>query len=628
MQGGVKGKGLRLVENILLLSLLALAPLLVIGVLLVGFRWPALWAMPVGYLVVVVVGFFAWNMSAVSIAASTVQGLVQAAGFVYIVFGALLLLATLSQSGAVNTIRSGFTSVSADRRVQAIVIAWLFGSFIEGAAGFGMPAAVCAPLLLVLGFPAMAAVMSGLIIQSTPVSFGAVGLAFQEGLQAGLQGGAPVEQLLSERGISLSQYVANDLTLQTAFMHGIAGTLIPLFLACMLTGFFGRNRNFGEGLEVWKFALFAAVAMIIPYIIFAAVLGPEFPSLLGGPVGLLIVVFAARRGFLLPARTWDFGPRSSWDSEWMGNIDPGDIATEVQGSRMSTARAWTPYALLVVLLIITRLPENISGFLEGISLSWENILGVQGISGSFEPFYVPGFMLLLAAFATYFIHRMTLAEIAGSWRIAGRQILGVGVVLIVALPLVRVFINSGEPYNDIGLSSMPLLLAEGAASLAGQTWPLFAPWVGALGAFIAGSNTISNLTFALFQFATAQNVGVSATVVVSAQAIGGAAGNMITVHNVVAASATTGLLGREGALIRKMLIPMTYYLLLTGALAFVWIYGIGFNLGTALLVLIIAVLVALAVVGKRQNANQLTQVSPGETTESAAAEEAVTRERD
>jgi lactate permease len=145
---------------------------------------------------------------------------------------------------------------------------------------------------------------------------------------------------------------------------------------------------------------------------------------------------------------------------------------------------------------------------------------------------------------------------------------------------------------------MPLTLAEGAASLAGSTWPFFAPIIGALGAFVAGSNTVSNLTFSLFQFGTASNIGATESVVVAAQAVGGAAGNMITVHNVVAASATVGLLGREGALIRKTILPMTYYLLLTGSLTFIWIYGLGFNLGTIGLLVLIAILVALAIVGK------------------------------
>jgi lactate permease len=161
-----------------------------------------------------------------------------------------------------------------------------------------------------------------------------------------------------------------------------------------------------------------------------------------------------------------------------------------------------------------------------------------------------------------------------------------------ALPLVRVFINSGARFNASGFESMPITLAEGTAAIAGSAWPFFAPWIGALGAFVAGSNTVSNLTFALFQFATAQQIGATPEVVVAAQAVGGAAGNMVAIHNVVAAAATVGLLGREGVLLRKTVFPMVYYCVLTGSLAYVWVAGIGPNIGTAGLITVVAVVAA------------------------------------
>jgi lactate permease len=219
-------------------------------------------------------------------------------------------------------------------------------------------------------------------------------------------------------------------------------------------------------------------------------------------------------------------------------------------------------------------------------------------------------MFLVTILITYGLHGMNGTQIANSWRIAGRQIFGAGFALLLALPMVRVFINSGEDFNESGLAAMPLVLAEGAASLSGSSWPFLAPVIGALGAFVAGSNTVSNLTFSLFQFETASNIGVSEAVVVAAQAVGGAAGNMITVHNVVAASATVGLLGREGALIRKTLIPMTYYLILVGSLTFIWIYGLGFNLGTVMLAVLLATLIALAVIGKRQRPRGESEEEP------------------
>jgi lactate permease len=578
--------------------------------LLVGFRWPAKFAMPVGYVVVVVIALTVWGMDLINVAAATVQGLMIASTLLYIVFGALLLLATLTASGAIQTIRSTFTDISPDRRIQVIIIAWLFGSFIEGASGFGTPAAVAAPLLLALGFPAMAAVMCGLIIQSTPVSFGAVGTPMLVGVTDGLSGGGPVEALLSERGLELSQYV-EIIAVRVAAIHAICGTLIPLFMVCLLTGFFGRNRSFGEGLGVWKFALFAAFSMTIPYFLFALLLGPEFPSLLGGLVGLAVVVFAARRGFLLPNDNWDFAPRSQWEEDWMGNVDPDEAAPAGATSNMSVLRAWSPYLLVAAILVITRIPQlGLQPILSGIIVPWNNIFGTNISDESIAPLYLPGFMFILVCVATYFIQRMSFSQIAESWRVAGSQLLGAGVALLFALPLVRVFINSGADYNNSGLDSMPIALAEGAAALAGGTWPFFAPWIGALGAFIAGSNTVSNLTFSLFQFATAQNIGAIPAVVVAAQAVGGAAGNMITVHNVVAASATVGLLGKEGAILRKTIIPTIYYCLLAGSIAFIWVNGVGFNLGTIALVLVVAALVAIGVAIKRATPKRETSETP------------------
>ena len=159
--------------------------------------------------------------------------------------------------------------------------------------------------------------------------------------------------------------------------------------------------------------------------------------------------------------------------------------------------------------------------------------------------------------------------------------------------MVRIFIESGSDLNLSGLQSMPLTLAQGAAVVAGGSWPFFSPWIGALGAFAAGSNTVSNLMFSLFQFAAAQQIQVNPVTIVAAQAVGGAAGNMITVHNVVAASATVGLLGREGALIRLTLIPMTYYCLVAGLVSFMWAYNIGPSPKTSVICILVAILVFL-----------------------------------
>jgi lactate permease len=170
---------------------------------------------------------------------------------------------------------------------------------------------------------------------------------------------------------------------------------------------------------------------------------------------------------------------------------------------------------------------------------------------------------------------MSTKEYGTALRSSGSTMIAAAPALLLAVPMVQVFINSASER----LSSMPIILAEGVSSVTGHAWPLFAPIVGAMGAFIAGSNTVSNMMFSLFQFSTAEQIGLGAggaALVVAAQAIGGAAGNMICVHNVVAASATVGLIDREGEIIRKTLIPTGYYVVQGGLIASALIAG-GFN---------------------------------------------------
>ncbi|MGO0577451.1 L-lactate permease [Ornithinimicrobium panacihumi] len=562
-------------DNLAVLSLLAIAPIVVVGILLAGLRWPAKYAMPVGYVVTVLIAMLVWKMRPAAVAAATIEGLIVAITLLYIVFGALLLLATVIGSGAMSTIRAGFTSISPDRRVQAIIIGWLFGSFIEGASGFGTPAAVVAPLMLALGFPAMAAVMVGLIIQSTPVSFGAVGTPMIVGIGNGLKDGAGVAEREAELGMDHMEYVAH-IASQVSIIHAIAGLLIPLIISVFLTGFFGERKSFAEGLKIWPFAIYASVAMTVPYVIVAFVAGPEFPALLGGLIGLAIVMFTSSKGFLMPKETFDFGPRSTWEERWMGSLDTDHLG-DIDKRRMSLPVAWTPYVIIAVLLLATRLIEPLTAALRSdnpaVTLPFDDILGT-GISTNWQWLYSPGTVFIVTCLITYALHRMSGQQIAKTWKVAGKQILGTAVALLFAVPLVRILIRSGAEFTESGLASMPVTLAEGAAAVAGANWPLISPWIGALGAFVAGSNTVSNLTFALFQFHTGAEIGVTPDTVVATQAVGGAGGNPVAIHNIVAASATVGLLGREGDLIRKTALVTTYYCLVAGAVGYFMIYGL------------------------------------------------------
>ncbi|MEZ9864503.1 lactate permease [Vibrio breoganii] len=555
-----------------LLALLAFSPIVVAAILLVGLNWPAKKAMPVAFTLTVVIALAFWDMSANRVLASIFQGLGITVSVLWIVFGAIFLLNTLKHTGAITVIRNGFTDISSDRRIQAIIIAWCFGSFIEGASGFGTPAAIAAPLLVAIGFPALAAVLMGMMIQSTPVSFGAVGTPIIVGVNKGLDTHNIGESLIAH-GSTWDAYL-QQITSSVALIHAAVGTLIPVLMAMMLTRFFGKNKSWKEGLDILPFALFAGFAFTIPYALTGVFLGAEFPSLIGGMLGLAIVVTAAKKGFLVPKKQWDFESEDKWPAEWLGSLKI-ELKQKTTGAPMSLTKAWAPYVMLAVILVASRVSPEFKGMLKSVSLSFGNILGETGVSTAIQPLYLPGGILVLVALLAVILQSGSLKPLASAFGESSKTLIGAGFVLLFTIPMVRIFINSG--INGADLASMPVTTANFAADIVGSAFPMLSATVGALGAFIAGSNTVSNMMFSQFQFEVAQTLTISSAVVVALQAVGAAAGNMIAIHNVVAASATVGLLGREGATLRKTIIPTIYYLVMTGIIGLTLIYGFHFT---------------------------------------------------
>jgi lactate permease len=550
-----------------MLAFLAFSPILLAAVLLVGLRWPAKHAMPAVYLLTAAIGLVVWDMSLNRVLASTLQGLIITIGVLWIIFGAILLLNTLKYSGGITAIRAGFATVSPDRRIQAIIIAWLFGCFIEGASGFGTPAAIAAPLLVAIGFPALAAVLLGMLVQSTPVSFGAVGTPIIIGVNSGLDT-ATLGARLAEQGSSWEVFL-QLITGNVAIIHALVGTIMPLVMVLMLTRFFGKEKSWKAGFEVLPFALFGGLAFTLPYAATGVFLGPEFPSLLGGLVGLAIVTTAARFGFLVPKTTWDFADPKDWPSEWLGSIEM-KLDQLPRHQPISTLRAWLPYVLVGALLVASRVFPEIGAALKSVVLVFPDLLGEKGVKADFMPLYLPGGILVAVVLVTVFLHRMHMRSLVKAVGESSRVLLGAGFVLLFTVPMVRILINSGV--NAAELPSMPIAMAQWVADSVGGVYPLLAPSVGALGAFIAGSNTVSNMMLSQFQFGVATSLGISGALIVAVQAIGAAAGNMVAIHNVVAASATVGLLGREGATLRKTFWPTLYYVGMTGLIALLAIY--------------------------------------------------------
>ncbi|MGL5081952.1 MAG: L-lactate permease [Microcoleaceae cyanobacterium] len=550
-------------------SLLAFAPIIVAFLLLVVVNLSATQAMSAAYGVTVLIALLVWKMPFVHVAASTVEGLIVTLEILYIVFGAILLLNILQESGAIGKIRQGLLNISQDRRVQVIIIAWLFGSFIEGASGFGTPAVICVPLLVTIGFPAMAAVIAMLIIQSTASAFGGVGVPILIGLESGLEDNAAVEQELARLGLTLSDYLA-DIGAKTGLIQGLIGIFMPLLLIMTITAYFGQRRSWKDGLLAAKFALFAGLAFVIPYTLTAVLIGPEFPTLLGGLLGLAIVVPAAKRGFLVPREQWDFPDQREWPSSWAGASTP---SVSQRPFNMTALYAWAPYVLLSVFLILSRLRFlPFREWLQSARIDFLNIFGTS-VSISTQPLFLPGSIFILVVVITCLLYRMKSGQVRRAIAGATTSIVSTALAIGASVPLAKIFMNSGV--NDAGLQSMPLTLADGASSLAGAVWPFFAPVIGTIGCFVAGSATVSNMMFGLFQFGVAEQIGVLPSWILALQLTGSAYGNMIAVSNIVAAVATVGLAGEEGIVLRRLLPVIGILLVVAGVIGMFAVFILG-----------------------------------------------------
>ena len=552
-----------------LLALVALLPIVVAMILMVGMRMGAAKAMPLAWLTGAASALLVWGLPTSYIAALTVQGFISAIGVLIIVFGALLILHTLQYSGGMETIQYGMQNVSKDMRVQAIIIGYMFAAFIEGAAGFGTPAALAAPLLLSLGFPPLAAAVICLVFNSFPVTFGAVGTPVIVGF------GSALGDLILAGGWETKDAFFKVIGQTVTFMHVPMIFILPIFMLGFITRFFGPNRCWKDGFAAWRFCVFAAISFTVPYLLFAWFVGPEFPSLIGGLIGLGIIVWGAKRGIAMPSDgVWTFGDSSKWESSWTGEIAFSGKTTFT--AHMSQFMAWLPYVLIGAILVLTRISQlPLKAWLNSTATVTVNMgfLGYPKVAESLKLLYLPGTIpFMLVALITIVLHKMPSGKAAKAWTETLVKMKNPTIALFFAVALVKIFQGSGfNPALAAGEAhpvSMPLVMAKAIADMLGGAWPLFASYVGGLGAFITGSNTVSDMLFGGFQWGVAESLGLSKTVILAAQAAGGAMGNMICIHNIVAVCAVVGLNGREGDILKQTFWPFMLYGVVVGIVAY------------------------------------------------------------
>ena len=532
-----------------MLALIAFLPILATLVLMMVFNWPAKRCLMISWAMAFVIGILGFNVDIGALAAGSAYGMLSAIEVIIIITGAILVMNTLKASGATAAINRGFMNICPDKRVQACIIGFSFCSFIEAAAGFGTPAALAGPLLVSLGFPPMAAAMITLIFDSTAVSFGAVG--------------TPVSTGLTMLGLGGDAQFAADFGFWTAVPHAVMGTFLPLIVLMMTTKFFSKEKSFKPALEAAPFALFSGLSFTVPMLIITKFIGYEFASLLGALISIAVSVVAAKAGFLVPKKTWDFGNSEDWDYEWQATCKVSPVAE----SDMPLLKAWVPYVLIAAILVITRIPQlGIKGLLTGgapFVVGIQNLFGFENLDWNLKWAYLPGTVFILVALITNLYHGMSMEKVKESWQATFKQVSGAAAALLFGLALVEVM-----KYKNADGVSMMVSMANALANLGDSLYVVIAPFIGVLGAFVSGSATVSMTLFANLQFDTATALDLPAVLIVSMQCVGAAVGNMVCINNAVAASATIGTSGREGKLIKMNAIPMVIYSL--GTVAVIW----------------------------------------------------------
>ena len=470
--------------------------------------------------------------------ASVMAGLLVALTPILIVWGAIFLFRTMEHCGAMDTIRHWLNHLSRNRVAQVVIIGWSFQFLIEGASGFGTPAALAGPLLVGVGFPPLRVAMACLILNSVPVSFGAVG--------------TPTWFGFAQLGLTAEEFRA--VAWKTALIHSAAACVVTLLAFRLLLSWH----------EIWRnlaFIYLALAASVVPMFLLALV-DDEFPAVAGGLIGLIVTVWLARHR--------------------VGLAREVEAATSgATPTARAVVKALFPLWATVLVLLATRIPalglrglltaavpawDFPLGSLGSFSISQALVLNLRGIFGTdtdwtHQILYVPS---LIPFILVSIVSWRVLAAPAGTarkvWQESAAQMGNPILALLGALVFVRLLAVGGD-------KSSVILIGHSLAAATGNCWQYLAAYLGAVGAFFAGSCTISNLTLGPIQDSIATRMGLERTTILALQSVGGAMGNMIAIHNIVAVCSVLGLGNREGEILKQTIGPMLLYGAIAAAMA-------------------------------------------------------------
>ena len=545
-----------------MIAILSTLPIVVAIVLMVGFKKKSGVSLVAAWLTSVVLAVFVWNMGIDHAGAFTVLGFLYAFNVILIVFSAIFLLNSMIELRFIETISNGLNGITQDRRIQILIIAWLFGAFIEGASGFGTPGALAAPLLVGLGVPVFFAALASLIANYPPVSFGVVGIPPVMGFNTIRPG------LEAQYGEVMTETIFSELTTMSSLTNIFVGSFIPFLIIAAIVARDGRKRGLKDAFNILPLCLFAGFVFTVPAWVISF-LGPELPTLIGSLIALPVFIIAVKKGFLVPVEIYRFPD------------DPIRLPEDSAGTGISLITAWSPYVIIAVLLAVSRLPwlPFVRMFSNPkVTVSVTGLFGFEGINWSWPVLNNPGLLPFLPVALIFLIARKTPAEtIVKTFKKTTNQLKNAILALLFGVALVQIMRFTDYSRSGAELEAMTTEIARTLANSFGAVYPLIAPMIGSLGAFVSGSHTVSNVMFYGLQLEAAEFLDLPVILVLIGQTAGASIGNMVAIHNAVSISATTGATGSEGKIIAASFLPFILCLIAVSLVLFIYL-ALGVNL--------------------------------------------------
>ena len=516
---------------------LALVPILWLVVVLLVFRWPA-WRAAAGSLVLsCVLAALWWHLGALEVATAVAEGFLMALWPIVIVIIAAVFTYNLCvRTGAMDVIGRMITSVSADRRILALLIAWCFGGFMEGMAGFGTAVAIPAGMLAALGYPPLSAVLMCLLANGVPTPYGSIGI--------------PTVSLADLVGLDAADLAFTQMV-QLAPFFIVAPVLIVLVAGKDVPGSGVAQRLRG----VIGVALAAGVSFTVPALAVAALVGPELTVVVGSICSLGVTAALGRaverRGALDEAYRLGTG-ESAEAGPSVGAPESAPTGSQTSSPADASAapltlgaalRAWSCFILIFLLLLGTsKLVAPVNAALAPLSTTLTVYSGPNPGSLSFSWVNTPGVLIMVAAL------------VGGAIQGATPRVMGEVLVATVKqmLPTVATMLAVLGCAKVMGYAGMISSISAFCIAVAGGLYPLLAPWIGAVGTFVTGSGTSSGMLFGQVQAQAAEALGADPVWTVGLNSLGVAAGKMLSPQTLAIGLAAVRVRGKDAELLRAV----------------------------------------------------------------------------